>query len=260
MISIENALKKALIKPDLALVFLSEYLAKDKSFLLLNPDFCFDEKPFFALLKRYLKGEPFEYIFKKASFYGEDFYIEKGVLIPRFDTELLLELCVDLVKKRGFKNILEIGFGSGIISIMLAKLTKARIKAVDISEVALKVAYINAQKHGVSSLIDFELIDYKELKNDFDLIFSNPPYVSLEYELDPWVKKEPSTALFGGLLGHEFIKELISYAKKSQCLACEIGYDQKDILSSILAKQGFDFSFYKDLAHHDRAFVAFNRL
>ena len=243
-----------------ALFILCEHLKKDKAELFLNSNLNFDEKDFLNNLKRFLKGEPFEYIFKKASFYGLDFYIEKGVLIPRFDSEILLELCLEILKEKSYKNILEIGFGSGILSIVLALKTGSKITAVDISKKALKVAKINAKRHGVSHLIDFKLADFKSLKAEFDFIFSNPPYIKKDYNLDKWVQKEPKRALFSGVLGYEVLAKIISFArlKKAKTLACEFGYDQKEILEKLLKKEKFKDKFYKDLQGFDRAFVAKN--
>lgn len=218
-----------------------------------------DEKPYLSLLQRYKEGEPYEYIFNKAYFYGEEFFIKSGVLIPRFDTQILLDLCLEEIKKNSFTQILEIGFGSGILSIMLAKLAKVRIKAIDINPIALDVAMQNAKAHGVLHMIDFKLASFEELACKYDFIISNPPYISNNYKLDKYVQSEPKSALFGGECGHELLEKIIHFAKSSKVLACEIGYDQKKILSTILEKEGFDFSFYKDLSGYDRAFVARKR-
>ncbi|TQR34727.1 peptide chain release factor N(5)-glutamine methyltransferase [Campylobacter sp. MIT 99-7217] len=241
-----------------AVFFLCEYLACDKSWLFLNEHYDFDEKPFFALIDRFLQGEPFEYIFKKASFYGLDFYMQKGVLIPRFDSEILLELVRKELVNNPYKKILEIGFGSGILSIVLAKLTQKKITACDVSKKALNLAIKNARLHKVEDLIDFRLCDFKDMQDDFDLIFSNPPYIAKNYPLDQWVLKEPKKALFGGIKGHEILEKIILFAKakKAKCLACEFGFDQKEILHEILVKNGFEAKFYKDYQGFDRAFCA----
>lgn len=241
-----------------ALFILAECLQKDKAWLFLNLDFAFNERRFLSALSRFLKGFAFEYIFKKASFYGLDFYIEKGVLIPRFDSEVLLELCLKELRENSYQNILEIGFGSGILSIVIALKTGLKITALDVSKKALKIAQINAKRHGVSHLINFQLMDFKKLENKFDFIFSNPPYIKKDYALDIFVSKEPKKALFGGTLGHEILEQIIIFAssKGTKTLACEFGYDQREILEKILKQQGFKPKFYKDLQGFDRAFIA----
>lgn len=239
-----------------AIFILCEHLQKNRAELFLDENLDFDEKPFFEFVERFDLGEAFEYIFKKAFFYGYEFYVEKGVLIPRYDSEILLKLLLKVCKENNFTNILEIGFGSGILSIILAKKLNLKIKACDISESALKIAKKNAEIHGVSSLIDFVLCDFKDLENDFDLIFSNPPYIARNYPLDKWVKNEPQEALFGGDKGYECLEKIIHFSKGSKFLLCEFGYDQKNVLKDILDKENFKSEFFKDEQGFDRAFIA----
>ncbi|TXE78899.1 peptide chain release factor N(5)-glutamine methyltransferase [Campylobacter peloridis] len=264
MISIKEALKQAYAKDpthkEHMLFILCELLQKDKAWIFLNSDFQINEKIFFDYVDKFLNGEPFEYLFKKTQFYGFDFFIEKGVLIPRFDSEILLEKCLEILNTNSFKNILEIGFGSGILSISLAKLKQIHIQACDINPKALKLAKKNAQLHNVLNLVDFKLCDFKNIQGNFDFIFSNPPYIKNDYPLDKWVKNEPHSALFGGDKGWEILHEIILFAKakNTKILACEFGYDQKDILQDILEKNNFRAFFYKDYNNFDRAFVAYN--
>ncbi|MBK1971831.1 HemK/PrmC family methyltransferase [Campylobacter sp. TTU_617] len=242
-----------------AVFILCEYLKKDKIWLYLNEELEFDEKPYFDLISRFKKGEPFEYIFKKAYFYNLEFYVENGVLIPRYDSEILLVKLIDLCKKNNFKNILEIGFGSGILSIILAKELSLKITACDISAKALEIAKKNAKIHKVDHLIDFILCDFRDLKyNKFDLIFSNPPYIKNDYKLDKWVLNEPKEALFGGEKGYEILEEIIkfSFSNNVKYLACEFGYDQKEILQEILNKNFYQSQFFKDERGFNRAFWA----
>lgn len=243
-----------------AIFILCEYLQRDRSWLFLNANLDFDEKPYFDLVKRFARGEAFEYIFEKASFYGLDFKVQSGVLIPRFDTEILLELCLKEFAKNSYKNILEIGCGSGILSIIIALKTGQKITTCDISEKALNLAKENAKAHKVEHLIEFVLSDFRNLKGEFDLIFSNPPYIKNSYPLDIWVQKEPKEALFGGEQGFEFLQDLIEFSafKGVKSLLCEFGFDQRQILGQILQKNGFEASFYKDYQGFDRAFVARN--
>ncbi|CAG9470071.1 HemK/PrmC family methyltransferase [Campylobacter upsaliensis] len=246
-------------KANEALFILCEFLQKDRTWLFLNENLEFDEREYFELIRRFKEGEPYEYLFKKADFYGLEFHIEKGVLIPRYDSEILLEKLLELTHKEKLQNALEIGFGSGILSIILAKNLGLKIKACDINEKALKIALKNAKKHEV--LIDFVLSDFEKLelrKGEFDLIFSNPPYIKNSYPLDKWVKNEPKNALLGGEKGYEILEKIIifAYQKEAKFLACEFGYDQKEILSQILDTYNFKAEFFKDENGFDRAFVA----
>lgn len=245
-----------------AIFILCEYLKKDKIWIFLNEDLEFDEKPYFDLISRFKKGEPFEYIFKKAYFYNLEFYVENGVLIPRYDSEILLTRLIELCKKNHFENILEIGFGSGILSIVLAKELNLKITACDISVKALEIAKKNAKFHKVDHLINFILSDFRDLKDKkFDLIFSNPPYIKNNYKLDKWVLSEPKEALFGGEKGYEVLKDIIefSFINNVKYLACEFGYDQKEILQKLLSKNFYQSQFFKDERGFNRAFLAILR-
>ena len=213
-------------------------------------------KRFFALVQRREAYEPIEYITSRVSFYGEEFYIEPGVLIPRPETELL----VDEVAKelRGDEKVAEIGVGSGVISIMLKKLfPKLQITATDISQKALAVAAKNATKHGVElELVHTSFLD--GVDGTFEVIVSNPPYIKKGVPLEPNVAEyEPHEALFGGEEGDEILRDIIDlfFASNAKVLACEIGYDQKGKIEKYLEKFGATARFYKDLAGHDRGFV-----
>ncbi|MBM0637001.1 peptide chain release factor N(5)-glutamine methyltransferase [Campylobacter sp. VicNov18] len=260
--TIKNALikAKAMLKghENEAVFILCEYLQKDKAWLFLNEDVEFDFKPYFKLVKRFKIGEAFEYIFKKVDFWGLEFEITKGVLIPRYDSEILLFEILRLCKKHNFDNILEIGFGSGVLSIVLAKELGIKITACDINAKALKLALKNAKLHKVDHLIDFKLCDFREISQNYDFIFSNPPYIKESYPLDLWVEQEPKEALWGGKEGHEILEEIIHFAvkRKAAFLACEFGYDQREILEKILKQCQFKAEFFKDEQGYNRAFVA----
>ncbi|HEH3689066.1 TPA: class I SAM-dependent methyltransferase, partial [Campylobacter jejuni] len=107
-----------------------------------------------------------------------------GILIPRYDSEILLFQILNLCKKNTFNGILEIGFGSGILSIVLAKELGLKITACDINPKALELALENAQLHKVDHLIDFKLCNFKQIKENYDFIFSNPPYIKNSYPID----------------------------------------------------------------------------
>ncbi len=204
---------------------------------------------------------PLEYIIKKASFYGESFIVQEGVLIPRAETEILLEKAVEILKDKKDIKVVEIGTGSGIISVMLALLIKdIKIIAVDINEKALALAKQNALKHKVEDKIEFQLSNlYENIdEKNIDLTISNPPYISNTYTLPQNVKFEPSNALFGGVIGDELLKDIIKYtsSRKIEYLLCEMGHDQKQTLTNYFKNFDIkDYSFYQDYEKFDRGFI-----
>lgn len=212
------------------------------------------------LVKKRATNYPMEYITKKASFYGELFEVAENVLIPRPETELLVENAIEILKDKSNTNVLEIGTGSGIISIMLAKLVEnIKIVAVDINDDALALAKRNAKKHQVEHKIEFIKSDlYENIKNnEFDMTISNPPYIADDYKLPLNVEFEPRNALFGGEIGDEILKKIIddTYKSKIPYLLCEMGYDQRKPLISYF--QNFEierYEFYKDYSGFDRGF------
>ena len=224
-----------------------------------------DADGYFALAKRFANHEPLEYITGEAGFYGLTFNVKKGVLIPRPETEILveksLEVLSNLPARKGPPLVAEIGVGSGIISICLALNSSAKIIASDISDDALNLARQNAAKFGVEDRIEFIKCAYlDQICGQFDLLVSNPPYIAQDYRLDKFVLNEPHEALFGGAAGDEILKNIVLVAKNRgvKYLACEMGYDQKASLESVLELSGFEAEFYRDLAGFDRGFVARN--
>ena len=238
-------------------------LDKNTIWLHLNYEKEFEkEKELATLVKKRATNYPLEYIIEKASFYGEMFIVKPGVLIPRPETEILVENAVEILKdKKEEIKVLEIGTGSGIISVMLALLIpNIKIIAVDINEKALELAKQNAIKHGVENRIDFRLSNLYENvnENDIFLCISNPPYIANDYKLPPNVKYEPSNALFGGVVGDELLKDIIKQTneKKIPYLLCEMGYDQKAPLENYFKEFNVEFySFYKDYESFDRGFT-----
>ena len=233
-------------------------------FLNLNRELD-DAKGFFALAKRFANHEPLEYITGEACFYGLSFNVKKGVLIPRPETEILveksLEILSNLPARKGPPIVAEIGVGSGIISICLALNSNAKIIASDISDDALNLARENAAKFGVEDRIEFVKCAYlDQIYGRFDLLVSNPPYIARDYELDKFVLNEPHEALFGGAKGDEILKNIVLLARNRgvKYLACEMGYDQRESMQSALKFNGFEAEFYQDLAGFDRGFVARN--
>jgi release factor glutamine methyltransferase len=172
----------------------------------LNPN---HEQTFWQLIKRRLGGEPTAYITEHREFYGLDFYVDPNVLIPRPESELLVEMALDLIQNRPVPIIAEIGTGCGAIAIILAlELPQAKIYATDISAFALKVTLCNCQRHGVADricLLHGDMLD--PLPEPVDLIVANLPYVS-KLELPESANFEPLLALDGGSDGLEKIYQL----------------------------------------------------
>ena len=244
-------------------ILMLHLLEKNTIWLHLNYNNEFlKEKELANLVKKRATNYPLEYIINKASFYGEMFIVKEGVLIPRPETEFLLENAFEILKdKKEIQTILEIGTGSGIISVMLALLVpNIKIIAVDINEKALALAKENAIKHNVQDKIEFRLSNLYENVNEDDifLCISNPPYIANDYKLPTNVKYEPSNALFGGNIGDELLKDIIKNTseRKIPYLLCEMGYDQKNPLENYFKEFNVDsYSFYKDYESFDRGFT-----
>jgi len=244
-------------------ILLLHLLEKNTIWLHLNYEKeCSCEVELKKLVQRRATQYPIEYITKKASFYGEMFEVMDGVLIPRPETEILVDKALEVLKDIKSPKVLEIGVGSGIISVMLALLIdEIEIVAVDINDKALELAKRNAIKHQVEDKIRFIKSDLftnvpDELK--FDMVVSNPPYIADDYKLPKNVKYEPSNALFGGEVGDELLKNIIdtTLEKKIKYLLCEMGYDQKKPLNNYINKhyKVQKLEFYKDLEDFDRGF------
>ena len=185
-------------------------------------------------IKRVENGEPIQYVVGNVDFYGNILEVNKDVLIPRFETELLVEKTINYIKNifDDKVDILDIGTGSGAIAITLAKGIDSRVVASDISNEALNVAKKNTLNNQVS--IDFIQSDlFSNVKGKFDVIISNPPYISYDEEIMDVVKNnEPEIALYAkndGLYYYEeILKECSKYLKDKFLIAFEIGYLQKD--------------------------------
>ncbi|MFN3505102.1 MAG: peptide chain release factor N(5)-glutamine methyltransferase [Caldimicrobium sp.] len=213
------------------------------------------------ILKERLKRKPLPYILKRGYFWGRPFYLEENVLIPRQDTELLVEVFLKKGPKEGF--ILELGCGSGIISItLLLECPQLKAFALDISEKALKITQFNAKQYKVESrlyLLKGNWLDPIKNFPFFKALISNPPYISEKEweELDPEVKLyEPKVALVGGEVGTEFQERLMKEA--SRCLSedgfvlFEMGYNQSTKIGELAQTYGWEYTFYKDLQNFER--------
>ena len=197
------------------------------------------EKAFDALCDRRAAREPLQYILGETEFMGLTFHVEPGVLIPRADTEILVEKALAWMKPGA--RVLDIGTGSGAIAVSLAKLGRqAQVTAVDVSDRALEIARRNAERNGAA--VEFVKSDcFSALKGrKYDMIVSNPPYISEDEMrgLMPEVVREPELALFGGADGLDFYRrisrEAPEYLNEGGCLLFEIGWLQKDAVSALV--------------------------
>ncbi|HEX8312291.1 MAG TPA: peptide chain release factor N(5)-glutamine methyltransferase, partial [Chthoniobacteraceae bacterium] len=195
-------------------------------------------EPLRALVRRRALGEPLQHLLGTAEFYGRVFNIDKRALIPRQETEQLVDKILEI--SRDWKNILELGVGSGAIALTLAaELPSSTVLAVDISNDALELAKTNAERLGVSERVRFQKGDLLAgVEGEFDLIVANLPYIAPEVlpTLSREVQHDPVLALNGGAGGIEILLRLIAEAPhhlRGQ-LALEIGHDQLDALSAEL--------------------------
>ncbi|WML36587.1 peptide chain release factor N(5)-glutamine methyltransferase [Clostridium sp. OS1-26] len=249
-------------------LLLGKVVEKDRLFLLLNRDYELNHKEieeFYRLLTLRKNKMPVKYMLGECEFMGLSFYIREGVLIPRPDTETLIECAMEGIKKNKFKDICDVCCGSGIIGITIAKLLKdVNVKSSDISHTAYEVTSENIKRLGVGERVQVIKSDllgkFIEGKERFDMVISNPPYIRKNVigTLMEDVKNfEPYEALCGGEDGLDFYREITSQSlkvlKNGGALLFEIGYDQKDSVSDILRTNGFtEVECIKDLAGKDR--------
>lgn len=212
-------------------------------------------------IEKLSKDIPLQYITNTQEFYGMKFKVDENVLIPRYDTEILIEETLKRAKNKD--KILDVCTGSGIIAITLAKnVENANVFASDLSLEALKVARENNELHNANvKFINSNLFENIEEKN-FDIIVSNPPYITEKemQELENQVKKEPEMALYGGVDGLDFYRKITGkakdYLKKDGLLIFEIGYKQKEDVSNILIENNFkNIKCVKDLQGLDRVII-----
>ncbi len=276
--TISEAIKKGMIElkngnieePKLKSRLLMQYVLKQtRQYVIVNDMEQLDknkEIQYFENIKKLRKGIPIEHITHQKEFMKLMFFVDKNVLIPRQDTEILVEEVISIAKKINAKNILDLCTGSGAIAVSLAKyLPQTEITAIDISNEALKIAKKNAISNNVENQITFISSDMFTNLNEekFDIIVSNPPYIKTNVieELDMQVKNEPYIALDGGKDGLEFYKKIINesyqYLKFNGYLCLEIGFDQKiDVIELIENTERFIGTYSKkDLFDNDRIVV-----
>jgi release factor glutamine methyltransferase len=211
-------------------------------------------------------GNPIAYLTHKKFFWNSEFYITNDTLIPRPDTELVIENVLSLTKQKNKINILDIGVGSGCIIISILKERKNfKGTGIDISKKCLNICKINAINHNVSSRLKLFKSNVDKFNlGKYDLIVSNPPYIKtskLKYLERDVAEFEPKLALDGGLDGLSEIRKVIKKSseliKKNGKFILEIGFDQKNKVINLLKKEGFYInSAQKDLANYDRCIVS----
>ena len=245
-----------------AQLLLMAYLGKDELWLITNQNTEVDDTDkLFEMVKRRMKNEPFEYITNKVSFYSEEFYIDEGALIPRPETEILIDEVIKRVDDKNTQStFVEVGVGSGIISIILAlHFPNAKFIAVDISEEALRVTKENLKKFSLVDRIELRLGSLlDQVDEQIDYLVSNPPYIADDASLESNLSYEPQNALFGGKVGDEIIQKLLDEVlkRKINFFTCEMGYDQKDRIIDYLENAQFKtLDFYKDFSSFNRGFT-----
>ena len=225
-----------------------------------------EEQDYLKYIELLTQGEPIEHITHQKEFMKLNFYVDENVLIPRQDTEVLVEEVMNIAKKIRAKKILDLCTGSGAIAVSLAKyLENVQLTALDISGKALDIAIANAKNNHVQDKITFvESNLFEELGQErYDIIVSNPPYIRRgEIDtLDKEVRREPRLALDGGEDGLDFYRNIIDkgyeYLKYGGYICLEIGYDQKEEVMQIIKdkKQYIGIYCKKDLYDHDRVIV-----
>lgn len=246
-----------------------EYLTGKKSVeLKMDLRFCVDSiyNDFLEIIEKRKQNYPLQYIFGKWEFYGLELFVDESALIPRFETEILVDEILKLDCKKD--KILDIGCGSGAISLALAdNLKKSYVYGIDINKEAIKLSNKNKEKLNLKNVDFFESDIFSNIKEkNFDIIVSNPPYID-EIDMKTLEKElsfEPQNALYGGKDGLFFYKKIISgsldYLSVNGVLAFEIGYNQMKIISNLLIENGFEILLQKkDFAGFDRIIIGKRR-
>ena len=250
-------------------ILLSNLIKRDKKHIILNPKELLNSKQlekFKSLINRRKKGEPIAYLINKKEFWKDEFFVNKDVLIPRPDTELIIEQVLKIYSKDKQLQVLDIGTGSGCI---LLSILKERLNfygtGIDISKKSINVSKFNAKQLNLMNRVKFFNSSVDNFKiGKYDLIVSNPPYIellNLKYLEKDVVNFEPKLALSGGLDGFSKIRKVINKAstliKKNGKFVLEIGFNQKNKVKKILKKEGFYINkAIKDYGKNDRCIIS----
>ena len=276
--NIENTLKEGITilqknkisNPQLdSEILLSSSIKRDKKHIILNPKKILSSEQsekFKSLIERRKKGEPIAYLINKKEFWKNEFFVNKDVLIPRPDTELIIEQVLKIYSKNVQLQVLDIGTGSGCI---LLSILKERLNfygtGIDISKKSINVSKFNAKQLNLMNRAKFIHSSVDNFKiGKYDLIVSNPPYIellNLKYLEKDVVNFEPKLALSGGLDGFSKIRKIINKArtliKRNGKLILEIGFNQKNKVKKILKEEGFYINkAVKDYGNNDRCIIS----
>ena len=266
MILSEKKIKTAELDSE---ILMSKAINKEKKFIILNFN---NEIPkenlniFNDLVNQRSKGKPIAYLLKKKEFWKNEFVVDRNVLIPRPDTEILVEQALELTKNKNKLNLLDVGVGSGCILLSILNEKKNFYgTGIDICGKSLSICRVNSHKLGLKKRVKLFKSNIDNFQyGKYDLIISNPPYIK-KYDLKCLEKDvigfEPKQALDGGIEGLSEIRKVISKSseliKKKGFLILEIGFDQKNRVKQILQNKGFYIKkIVKDLSGHDRCIVS----
>ena len=250
-------------------ILMAKTLKKDRKFIILNNNKDLEDKNleyFNKLIKERASYKPIAYLINKKFFWNNEFFVNKNTLIPRPDTEIIVEQVLKLTKQKNMMKMLDIGVGSGCILLSILKERKNFYgTGIDISKNALDICKINAKRLKVDGRTKFYKSDIdKFMEANYDLVISNPPYIKsceLKYLESDVIKFEPKLALDGGVDGLSEIRKVIKKSseliKKNGKFVLEIGFNQKNKVVKLLKEKGFYINCtLKDLALNDRCIVS----
>jgi len=250
-------------------ILLSNSIKRDKKHIILNPKEVLNSEQlgkFKSLIERRKKGEPIAYLINKKEFWKDEFFVNKDVLIPRPDSELIIEQVLKIYSKDDQLQILDIGTGSGCILLSILKeRSNFYGTGIDISKKSINVSKFNAKQLHLTNRVKFFHSSVDNFNNGkYDIIVSNPPYIeqlSLKYLEKDVVNFEPKLALSGGFDGFSKIRKVINKTsnliKKNGKFILEIGFNQKNKVIKILKEEGFYVNkAIKDYGNNDRCIIS----
>ncbi len=250
-------------------ILMSKVFKQDRSYIVFNHDkminqTMFDE--FIDLIYQRSNGKPIAYLIEKKDFWNSEFKVSEDVLIPRPDSEIIIEQTLRLTKNKSQMNILDIGIGSGCLLLSILKERKDFYgTGIDICKKSINLCSFNSNKLGLTKKVKLYKSDIDNFNSGkYDLILSNPPYIN-KFDLQNLEKDvigfEPKKALYGGLDGTSEIRKVINKSseliKINGKLILEIAFDQREKVKKLLKKKGFYINqIIKDLAHNDRCIIS----
>jgi release factor glutamine methyltransferase len=250
-------------------ILLSNLIKRDKKHIILNPKEILNSEQlekFNSLIERRKKGEPIAYLINKKEFWKDEFFVNKDVLIPRPDSELIIEQVLKIYSKNVQLQVLDIGTGSGCILLSILKeRSNFYGTGIDISKKSINVSKFNAKQLNLTNRVKFFHSSVDNFNNGkYDTIVSNPPYIEqlcLKYLEKDVVNFEPKLALNGGFDGFSKIRKVINKAsiliKKNGKFILEIGFNQKNKVIKILKEEGFYVNkAIKDYGNNDRCIIS----